>query len=173
MRRATSLAVALAAACVLLARAAPAADRRAELRAAGGDRDTAVRVAQALLARPLALQLTRVRCERVGAERFCGLVLSGVKFHRRVDTASFDAEVERLVRGAFAAEPLIAEVDLWVTVPLNAGKGTVVSGDFAQPSAATVFATSVPRDDVARAASGPNVFWDPGFRRELAGGSTG
>jgi hypothetical protein len=175
LRRAIRLGVALAAAAAVLlhAAAAPAADLRAELRAAGGDRDTAVRVARALLARPLALQLTRVRCERVGAERFCGLTLSGVKFHRRVDTASFDAEVERLVRGAFATEPLIAEVDLWVTVPLSAGRGAVVSGDFAQPSSATVFATTVPRDDVLRAATGKNVFWDPAFRRELAGGSTG
>jgi hypothetical protein len=175
LRRATRLGVALAAAAGLLLHppAAPAADRRAELRAAGGDRDTAVRVARALLARPLALQLTRVRCERVGAERFCGLTLSGVKFRGRVDTRAFDAEVQGLVRGAFAAEPLIAEVDLWVTVPLSAGKGAVVSGDFAQPSSATVFATTVPRDEVLHAANGPNVFWDPAFRREIAGGSTG
>lgn len=175
MRRAIRLGVAFAAAAGLWlhAAAAPAADERAELRAAGGDRDTAVRVAQALLARPLALQLTRVRCERVGAERFCGLILSGVKFHRRVDTKAFDAEVQSLVREAFAAEPLIAEVDLWVTVPLSAGKGAIVSGDFAQPSSATVFATTVPRDRVLHAATGPGVFWDPAFRREIAQGSTG
>lgn len=173
MRRATS-ALALAALAGLLLHAQPAsADARVEARAAGGDRATAVRVARALLARPLAVQLTRVRCEHVGVRRYCGLVLSGVKFHRRVDTKAFLAEVSGLVRGAFAAEPLIAEVDLWVTVPLDAGKGAVVSGDFAQPTSATVYATTVARDDVARAARGPNVFWDPAFRRELAGGSTG
>jgi len=153
--------------------AANAQDARAEGRAAGGDRATAVRVAHALLSRPLALQLTRVRCERVGAAGFCGLTLSGVKFHRRVDTAAFRAEVDALVRGAFAVDPALAEVDLWVTVPLDAGKGAIVSGDFAMPSAATVFATTVPRAQAARPSEGRNVFWDPAFRSELAGGSSG
>jgi hypothetical protein len=153
--------------------AANAQDARAEGRAAGGDRATAVRVAHALLSRPLALQLTRVRCERVGSAGFCGLTLSGVKFHRRVDTAAFRAEVDGLVQGAFAVDPALAEVDLWVTVPLDAGKGAIVSGDFAMPSAATVFATTVPRAQAARPSEGRNVFWDPVFRSELAGGSNG
>lgn len=153
--------------------AADAQDARAEGRAAGGDRATAVRVAHALLSQPLALQLTRVRCERVGATGFCGLTLSGVKFHRRVDTAAFRAEVDALVHGAFAADPALAEVDLWVTVPVDAGKGAIVSGDFAMPSAATVFATTVPRAKAARPSEGPDVFWDPAFRTELDRGSSG
>jgi hypothetical protein len=152
--------------------AAPA-DYRAQARATGGDRPTALRVAHALLARPLALQLTRVRCERAGGDSFCGLTLSGVKFHQRVDTATFRAEVDALVRGALAVDPSIAEVDLWVTVPLDAGKGAIVSGDFAQPSSATVFATTVPRAAVAQPSGGANVFWDPKFRAELARGSAG
>jgi hypothetical protein len=152
---------------------ARAANARVEARAAGGDRATAVRVAQALLARPLDLQLTRVRCERVGAERFCGLTLSGVKFHRRIDITAFVAEVRGLVRGAFAVDRSIAEVDLWVTVPADAGKGAVVSGDFALPTSATVYATSVPRAAATRTAGGPNVYWDRAFRRELVGGTTG
>ncbi len=63
-----------------------------------------------------------MRCERAAGADFCGLVLSGVKFHRRVDMSAFRAEVDGLVRGAFAVDPSIAEVDLWVTVPADAGK---------------------------------------------------
>jgi len=150
-----------------------AADYRAAGRAAGGDRATAVRVAHALLARPLDLQLTRVRCERVGAAGFCGLTLQGTKFQRRVDTAAFRSEVDGLVRAAFAVEPSLAEVDLWVTVPAGAPEGAVVSGDFALPAAKTVFATTVPRAQAAHPSAGASVFWDPTFRRELARGSTG
>jgi hypothetical protein len=174
LRKVISVAIALTALAGSAggALAAPA-DYRALGRAAGGDRPTAVRVAHALLARPLDLQLLRVRCERAGGAGFCGLTLSGVKFHRRVDTAAFRAEVDALVRGAFAVDPELAEVDLWVTVPLDAGKGVVVSGDFAQPSSATVFATTVPRALAARPSAGANVFWDPKFRAELARGSNG
>ena len=113
-----------------------------------------------------------VRCERAGDERFCGLRLSGVKFHRRMDRAAFEHEVDTLVAGAFASDPHIVEVDLWTTVPLDAGKGAIVSGDFAQPTSATVYATTARRRD-ASPSRGPNVFWDPTFRRELERGSSG
>jgi hypothetical protein len=168
----TEVAAALAAlALALLPMPAPALTR-AELRASGGDRATAVRVATALFARPLDLQLTHVRCERVGARSFCGLTLSGVKFHRRIDTAAFERDVDALVRGALAVDPQIAEVDLWVTVPADAGKGAVVSGDFAMPTSATVYAVTVPRAGSAPS-TGVNVFWDPIFRRELDAGTAG
>ncbi len=174
MHKAISLGIVFAALAGSLGAAVAApVDFRAQERAAGGDRATAVRVAHALLARPLDLQLTHVRCERAAGAGFCGLTLSGVKFHRRVDTGSFRAEVDELVHGAFAVDPSIAEVDLWVSVPANAGKGALVSGDFAQPSSATVFATTVPRALAARPSEGANVFWDPTFRSELARGSNG
>jgi len=174
LRKAISLGLAVAVVVGSLGAAlAATVDYRAQGRAAGGDRATALRVAHALLARPLDLQLTRVRCERAGSAGVCGLTLSGVKFHRHVDTASFQAEVDGLVRAAFAVDPAIAEIDLWVTVPLDAGKGAIVSGDFAQPSSATVFATTVPRALAARPSAGANVFWDPTFRTELARGSDG
>jgi hypothetical protein len=174
LRRVTSAGLVCAALVAGLGIApAAAADYRAEGRAAGGDRATALRVAHALLARPLDLQLTRVRCERVANDAYCGLTLAGVKFHRRVDTAAFRAEVDALVRGAFAVDASIAEVDLWVTVPADAGKGAIVSGDFAQPSSATVFATTVPRALAAHASDNANAFWDPKFRSELAQGSNG
>ncbi len=161
------------AACVALLPAAAAAATRAELRSTGSDRATALRVANVLFARPLDFQLTRVRCERGGGRAFCGLVLSGVKFHRRLDTASFERDVDALVGAALAADDAIAEVDLWVTVPADAGKGAAVSGDFAQPTAATVYAVTTPRGQRTRPSVGPNVFWDPTFRRELDAGTNG
>ncbi len=170
MRRATS---ALALALAVAVPAGTVAATRAELRAAGGDRATAVRVAAALLAHPLDLQLTKVRCERVDAASFCGLTLAGTKFHRRLDTATFERDVDALVRDALAVDPAIAEVDLWVTVPANAGKGTVVSGDFAQPTSATVFAVTAPRSLAGAPSRSANVFWDPQFRRELDAGTLG
>jgi hypothetical protein len=150
-------------------RPAAALDLRAQLRAAGGDRTAAVRVAKALLVRPLDLQLLRVRCEDAAGKRFCGLILSGVKFHQRVNTALFLHEVDALVGGAFAVDPAIAEVDLWVTVPLGAGKGAIVSGDVAQAETATVYATTVVRGERI----GADAFWDPAFRSEIARGSSG
>jgi hypothetical protein len=175
LRKATRLGVAFAALAFGLsaAVASAAVDYRAVARSAGGDRALAQRVAHVLLARPLDLQLTRVRCERAAGESFCGLTLSGVKFHHRVDTATFRAEVDALVRGAFAEDPSIAEVDLWVTVPADAGKGAIVSGDFAMPSSATVFATTVPRALAGSPSGSANVFWDPKFRSELVHGSNG
>lgn len=152
--------------------AAAAPNARAEARAAGGDRATALRVAERLLVRPLPVQVTKVRCERYADERYCGLTLSGVKFHERVDRTAFEREVDRVIAGAFAADPLIAEVDLWTTVPADAGKGAVVSGDFAQPTNRTVFATTARRGDRSPS-TGANAFWDPSFRHELDAGSNG
>ena len=160
----------MVAVALLAAAGAANAATRAELRSTGGDRATALRVAGALFARPLDLQLTRVRCERVGAHSFCGLTLAGTKFHRRLDTAAFERDVNALLQTALAVDPRIAEVDLWVTVPAGAGKGAVVSGDFAVPTSATVYATTAPR---AHGAPGSGVFWDPEFKRELDAGSQG
>lgn len=173
MRKATRAAFGVIALASVLATAGPAraADDRAAARASGGDRAVALRVAQALLARPLDVQLMHVRCERVGARRFCGLTLSGVHFHRWIDTAVFLQEVDALVRGAFATDPAIAEVDLWTIVPADAGRGAVVSGDFARPAAATVYATSVARGRDPNAAA--NTFWDAQFRRDLDRGTAG
>ena len=129
------------------------------------------------MARPLAAQLLRVRCERVGRHADCGLVVSGVKFHRALDLAAWNAEIAALVDGAFTAAPEVDEVDCWATVPLDAGKGTVVSGDYAKPTSATVFSITVPhaaRGSVrARLADGSGIFWDPAFRASLSKGTTG
>jgi hypothetical protein len=147
---------------------------RATARARGGDRETAVAVGSTLLAQPLAAQLTRIRCEKAGAHRICGLVLSGVKFKHPLDRRGFLAEVRALIEGAFAAAPL-EEVDLWTTVPLGVVRGVVVSGDFATPTAATVFAITVPRTALGglngQLESSRDVYWDSAFADSLAKGS--
>ena len=157
--------------------AARADDARVLQRSSGSDVATARRIAAALLARPLPAQLLRVRCERVGRHVDCGLIVSGAKFHRALDLRAWNAEIAALVDGAFGAAPDADQIDCWATVPLDAGKGTVVSGDYAQPSSATVFSISVPRarrgSVRARLAGGAGVFWDPAFRASLSKGTVG
>ena len=161
----------------MLPLAAPAADPRVIGRSTGSDLSAARRIAAALLARPLPAQLLRVRCERAGAHLDCGLVVSGTKFHRPLDVAAWNAEIAGLIESAFAAAPGADEIDCWATVPLDAGKGTVVSGDYAKPTAATVFSITVPRaaraTTRARLGSGRGVFWDPAFRAALSKGTAG
>ncbi len=146
-------------------------------RSFGGDVDTARRVASRLLARPLAAQLLRVRCERSGGHVDCGLIVSGTRFHRTLDLAGWNAEIAGLIDGAYAAVPALDEVDCWATVPIDAGKGTVVSGDFAQPTTADVFSITIPRAARARVrsrlAAGTGVFWDPAFHASLSKGTRG
>jgi hypothetical protein len=155
----------------------PLDDPRVTARSTGGDFVTARHVAARLLARPLPAQLLRVRCERAGPHADCGLSVSGVKFHRAMDLAAWNAEIADLIDGAFAVAPDADEVDCWAVVPLDAGKGTVVSGDYAKPTAATVFSITVPRaarrDVRAKLARGTGVFWDPAFRASLSKGTAG
>jgi hypothetical protein len=168
---------ALLAVAALLPLPASADDPRVLGRSSGTDVATARRIAAALLARPLAAQLLRVRCERVRRHVDCGLTVSGVKFHRALDLRSWNAEIAALVDGAYAAVPGVDQIDCWATVPLDAGKGTVVSGDYAKPTSATVFSVSVPRERRgavrARLAAGTGVFWDPAFRASLSKGTSG
>jgi len=148
-------------------------DPRAAARSSGTDRATAYRVASALLAHPLPAQLLNVRCEVLGVHRLCGLTVAGTKFHRPLDRRAFADEIAALVRGAFAAAPL-EEVDVWATVPVDAGRGADVSGDAAVPTSATVFALTVPRAHLAalgtQLATDRDVFWDAEFAADLAKG---
>jgi hypothetical protein len=173
------LAAALLAFAPVAARAGgvPVGDPRVVGRSSGTDTATARRIAAALLAHVLPAQLTHVRCERVGPHADCGLIVSGTKFHRAMDLASWNAEIAALIDGAYAAAPGVDEIDCWATIPLSAAKGTVVSGDYAKPTAATVFSITVPRArrGAVRAslASGAGVFWDPAFRASLSKGTRG
>ena len=175
--RVTSALLALVLACVGLAGSARATDAgdsaaRAAQRVRGGDRATALRIATALLAEALPLQVMRVRCEQVGSQNFCGLVLSGVKFQRQLDRAAFESLVDHLCERAFMLAPQAVEIDLWTIVPVDAGKGAVVSGDAAKPTSATVFAVTAHRGE-AHPSGSRDVFWDRSFRAELERGSRG
>ena len=169
--------VALLALALRQAQGDTGSDPRVVARSGGGDVVTARRIAAALLARPLPAQLLRVRCERLNSHSDCGLIIAGTKFHRRLDVRAWEAEVAGLVEGAFAAAPEVEEVDCWATVPLDAGKGVVVSGDYAKPTSATVFSITVPRAQRAsvraRLSSGTGIFWDPAFRAALSKGTRG
>lgn len=153
------------------------ANPRVAERTAGSDLVAARAIAARLLARTRAAQLTHVRCERVGPHLDCGLIVSGVKFHQPLDIRSWNDEIAALIAGAYAAAPNADEIDCWATVPLDAGQGAVVSGDYAKPTSATVFSITVPRagrgDVVGRLVSGSGVFWDPAFRASLAKGTHG
>lgn len=157
--------------------AAQAQDARVIGRSTGSDLATARRIAAALLARPLPAQLLKVRCERAGARVDCGLTLSGTHFHRSLGLNDWNAEVAGLIERAYAAAPDVDEIDLWATVPLDAGKGAIVSGDLAKPTSATVFSITVPKSDRGavreRLADGRGVFWDPAFHTSLAKGTSG
>ena len=100
-----------------------------------------------------------------------------MKFHQPLDIRSWNDEIAALIAGAYAAAPHADEIDCWATVPLDAGQGAVVSGDYAKPTSATVFSITVPRagrgNVVGRLASGSGVFWDPAFRASLAKGTHG
>ena len=156
---------------------ARADEARALARSSGSDLQTARTIARVLLAHELPAQLTHVRCERAGPHVDCGLVVSAEHFHRPLDAAGWNAEIAGLVASAYAAAPYVDEVDCWGTVPLDAGKGAIVSGDYAVPTSATVFSITVPRaqrDAVrARLADGRGVFWDPAFRASLSKGAHG
>jgi hypothetical protein len=147
------------------------AEYRAQARAQGNDHTAAVAIGRALFGTTWPVQVTHVRVDAVGAHRVAGLVLEGTKFHDRLDEAGFLREVDDLIGIAMANAPL-DEVDLWVTVPLNAGQGAIVSGDLAEATSRIVFSVTVPRDELrglaARLHSG-DVFWDAAWRASLHG----
>jgi hypothetical protein len=127
-----------------------------------------------LLATLWPAQIVKIRVDAILGHRIGGIVLGGTKFHRKLDEAAFLGEVTALVRSAFAHAPL-EEVDLWVTVPLNAGKGAIVSGDLAVPTSRIVFAVTVRRPDLPRLDAilhSNAVFWDAAWRADLRTGGS-
>lgn len=113
--------------------------------------------------------MLKVRVDDVLGHRVAGIVVSGVRFHTPLDEAGFLAEVRTLIATAFANAP-VEEVDLWATVPLDAGAGAIVSGDLAQPTSRDVFTVTVRRSDLPRLAALLNsgdVFWDGTWRARL------
>jgi hypothetical protein len=142
----------------------------ANARASGNLPAVARTIGQVLFASKWPAQIVKVRVDAADGHEVAGLLLSGVKFHGRLDRADFEREVEELVRRTFAAAP-VEEVDLWATVPIPYDKREPVSGDYAQPVSRIVFAVTCRRDELAalgaRLRAGRDVYWAPDFLRRL------
>jgi hypothetical protein len=147
------------------------ADLDANSRAAGNQRAVAVEIGKAIFAREWPAQVSQISANGFDDHVVVGVRLWGVKFHRPLTQEQFVAEVTALVEKAFSAAPRAEEVDLWASVPLKVGKGEIVSGDLAQPTARTVFSVTVRRGESTSALStriqrGDGIFWDPSWAHE-------
>jgi hypothetical protein len=152
-------------ALALLAATPSVADLDAHSRASGNRLDIATSVGEQLFNTTWPAQVLQVLANQDGTDIVLGLRISGVKFHGTLTRDAFDREVLDLIARAFAAAPAAEEVDLWVTVPIDVGKGVVVSGDLAKPTTRTVFTLSVRRGEsadslAARLHNGANLFLD-------------
>ncbi len=135
-------------------------------RSAGNDPQAAEAIAVALLARKFPEQILKVHVLASQPATVAGIVLSGVKFHRAVNRERFTADVREMVELAFEAAPSVNEVDVWATVPLAVPAGTAVSGDYAAPTAMTVFSAVIPRRPDEESIGGIDLgktYWDLHF----------
>ncbi len=139
-------------------------------RAAGNRKADATLLARALLAVTWPAQVVKVRIDGAGTHEIAGLLLSGVKFHRRLGPAEFTDEAVALVKRSFAASR-VEEVDVWAVTPLPVTREEVQSGDYLQPTARVVYSATVRRAEAttfaARLRRGDGVFWDAAWRRSL------
>jgi hypothetical protein len=172
LRRAIRLAAVLLVACASVARAGvpPLADVDAHARAAGNDKPVAIAIGEKIFATPWPVQVMEISANDMNGHVVVGMRLSGVKFHGEPTRGEFNGEIIDLVTEAFAAAPLVEEIDLWVTVPIRVGKDAVVSGDLAVPTARNVFTLSArraePRTSLEkRLAAGTNIFVDEEWAR--------
>lgn len=142
----------------------------AAARAAGNRRPTAIAIGRALFASVFPVQVLKVRVDGAGSHEIAGLVLSGRKFHGRVDPAIFTDEVVTLVRKAFAASD-VEEVDVWTTLPIVVGAHAVVAGDKAEPTTRIVYGATVLRSEggafAARLRAGTSVYWYAPWKASL------
>lgn len=150
--------------------AASVVDLDAAERAAGNRMADAVRIGRVLLRTTWPAQVLRIRVDGVGSHAVAGLMLSGVKFHRRLDAAGFSSEVIDLVRLTFA-NSTVEEVDVWATVPLPYRKQQPVNGEYLQPTDRIVYGATIGRSEATtfaeRLLRGDDVFWEAGWRRAL------
>lgn len=152
------------------ANAPSVADLDASARAAGNRLDVAVRVGERIFNTMWPAQISQISANQVGTHLIVGIRLWGVKFHRPLTRSEFVTEIAALVNEAFAAAPQAEEVDVWTSVPLNVGKGMIVSGDLAIPTSRTVFSITARRGEspaalAARAFQGSDVYWDEDWER--------
>lgn len=136
----------------------------AKSRIAGNAPDVAERVAVALLSAGYPEQILKVRAYKTEPAVVAGIMLSGVKFHAPVDRQTFAADAADMVYRAFAADPQVAEVDVWAVVPITVAPHADVSGDFAVPTIRTVFSAAVLRGDFTRdEGTLGTTYWETGW----------
>jgi hypothetical protein len=136
----------------------------ARSRIEGNAPDVAERVAVALLSGGFPEQILKVRVYKAAPAVVAGIMLSGVKFHERVDRQTFTADAADMIYRAFASDPSVSQVDVWAVVPIAVASHATVSGDLAVPAARTVFSASVRRDDWLREQGAlGETYWEPGF----------
>jgi hypothetical protein len=155
----------LATSAVAAASIPSVADLDASQRAAGNRLDLATTIGRSIFSVRWSAQVTQVSANDLDGHTIVGIRLWGVKFHHPMTRDQFTAEIAALVQRAFEAAPHAEEIDVWASVPIQVGKGVIVSGDLAKPTTRTVFSLSVQRGESAasiarRAVLGPGAFWD-------------
>ena len=155
---------------VLFPTAPPSVDRTdAYARASGNRKPVAVRIGQTLFRTMWPAQVINVYADGIAGHDVAGLHVSCVHFQYPLTRDQFLSEVAGLVSQTFGATS-VEEVDVWVSVPLNVGKGIVVAGDLAKPTFRTVFTVSVRRGEsvasvIRRIQQGSGVFWDQDWEK--------
>jgi hypothetical protein len=143
------------------------ADLDAAARASGNRIDVATRIGESVFGELWPAEVSQISANEIGKHLIVGVRIWGVKFHRPIGRTDFADEVVAVVGKVFAAAPDAEEVDVWASVPLEVGRGVVVSGDLAIPTVRTVFSFAAYRGESpdqiaarAHAANSPDVFWD-------------
>jgi hypothetical protein len=139
-------------------------------RAAGNRKDIAIALGNVLFATKWPAQVSQVSANEFDSHLIVGIRVWGVKFHQPMTRGQFVTQVAQLIEQTFKAEPRTEEVDLWASVPLNVGKGVIVSGDLAKPTTRTVFSVTVRRGEASaalgsRVKAKAGVFWDEDWAR--------
>lgn len=136
----------------------------ARSRTAGNAPDVAERVGVALLSGGFPEQILKTRVYKTAPAVVAGIMLSGVKFHERVDRQTFAQDAADMIYRAFAADASISEVDVWAVVPIPVAPTATVSGDLAVPTNRTVFSASVRRSDWVRDQGElGTTYWEAGW----------
>ncbi|HEY1655755.1 MAG TPA: hypothetical protein VGF86_11625 [Candidatus Tumulicola sp.] len=169
---AAAFALALAATGLAAATVPSVADLDATARAAGNRLDLATKIGESVFSETWPAEISQISANEVDSHLIVGVRLWGVKFHHAVTRQEFVDEVTAIVEKVFAAAPAAEEVDVWASIPIEVGKGVVVSGDLARPTVRTVFSLTARRGESpeavaaqAYAANSADVFWDEEWAR--------
>jgi hypothetical protein len=152
------------------AHAPSVADLDATSRAAGNRHDVAMAVGEAIFRTTWPAQVFRVSANGFAGHIVLGLGVYGVKFHDPMTRSEFATQISELAQRAFTAAPEAEEVDIWAVVPIEVGKGVIVSGDLAKPTTRTVFTATILRNEPQdllpeHLLKGPKAYWDEEWAR--------